>query len=145
MQPQSFKHHVRLYPPHHFIFYPVLLVLGIFSVYRIFTDAALREVWVFISLLLLLIGWLSFMTRQHYALTLQDRLVRLELRHRYFVLTGKDFEPLEAKLSFRQLAALRFASDEEFEPLLTKASEENLPPRAIKALIQHWKADTMRV
>ncbi|AHF14374.1 DUF6526 family protein [Niabella soli] len=145
MQPQSFKNHIRFYAPHHFIFYPVLMVLVSFAVYRVFTDVALREIWIFIAILLLLTGWLSYMLRQHYALTLQDRLVRLEMRHKYFVLTGKDFEPLEAKISFGQIAALRFAPDEELEALVAKAIQEHLSPRTIKTLIQRWKADAMRV
>ncbi|MBO9620840.1 MAG: hypothetical protein J7539_17590 [Niabella sp.] len=145
MQPQSFTNHIRFYPPHHFIFYPVLLALEAYAIHRIFSDAALREIWIFIAILLLLTGWLSYMLRQHYALTLQDRLVRLEMRHKYFVLTGKDFEPMEAKLSFGQIAALRFASDQELEALIAKTIDEHLSSRAIKALVRHWKADRMRV
>ena len=145
MEAQQFKNHIRYYPPHHFIFYPVFLILEGFAVYRIFTSEALREVWIFIAFLLLLVAWLSYMTRQHYALLLQDRLVRLEMRHKYSMLTGKDFEPLEAQLSFGQIAALRFASDEELVPLIHKTIKEILPPKTIKQMIQHWKADLMRV
>ena len=85
------------------------------------------------------------MLRQHYALTLQNRLVRLEMRHKYSMLTGKDFEPLEAKLSFGQIAALRFASDEELVPLVARTIKENLSPKTIKESIVNWKPDLMRV
>ena len=37
------------------------------------------------------------MLRQHYALTLQNRIIRLELRYRYFTLTGKRFEEIDRK------------------------------------------------
>jgi len=98
-----------------------------------------------ISGLLILIAWLSFMMRQHYALNNQNRIVRLELRFRYYVLTGKRLEPIEQKLSFGQLAALRFASDEELPALIERAVNENLSSDAIKKSIKNWQADNMRV
>ncbi|MBZ4191675.1 DUF6526 family protein [Niabella beijingensis] len=145
MADQHFKNHVRYYPPHHFIFYPVLLILEAGAVYNIFNDPALKTVWVFIALLILLTGWLSYMLRQHYALTLQNRIVVLEMRHRYFVLTGQSFDALERQLSFSQIAALRFAPDEELQALIKRTLEEKLASRAIKQQIKNWKADTMRV
>jgi len=98
-----------------------------------------------ISGLLVIIAWLSFMMRQHYALNNQNRIVRLELRFRYYVLTGKRLEPIEQKLSFGQLAALRFASDEELPALTERAVNENLSSDAIKKSIKNWQADNMRV
>ena len=91
------------------------------------------------------IGWLSFMMRQHYALGNQNRIVRLELRFRYFVITGERFEQLESKLQFQQLAALRFASDEELPALVKRTVMENLSSRQIKISIQNWLPDYMRV
>jgi len=88
---------------------------------------------------------LSFMTRQHYALTCQNRIVRLELRLRYYQLTNQRLEIIENQLSFKQLAALRFASDEELVGLIKRTLEENLSPADIKKSINNWVADTMRV
>ena len=146
MKAQNYKNHVRFYPLHHFIFYPVGTLLTGIAVYQtIKASGDMRTIWLFILAVLILILWLSFMLRQHYSLTLQDRLVRLELRHKYSMLTGKDFEPLENRLSFAQIAALRFASDEELVPLVMKTIKENLSSDAIKESISNWKADTMRV
>lgn len=145
MAVQNFSNHVRYYTPHHFIFYPVILLLEAGAVYQIFNDPALKMVWIFIALLILLTGWLSYMLRQHYALTLQNRIVVLEMRHRYFVLTGENFEPLERQLSFSQIAALRFAPDEELRSLTGKTLQEGLSSREIKQQIRNWKADRMRV
>lgn len=146
MQAQNYKNHIRYYPPHHFIFYPLSLVLIVVSIYKTVNAAGeWRWVWLFITFLLLLIVWVAFMLRQHYALTLQNRIVRLEMRHKYSMLTGKDFEPMEEKLSFGQIAALRFASDEELVPLIVKTLKENLSPKKIKESIVSWKPDYMRV
>ena len=85
------------------------------------------------------------MTRQHYALTLQNRVVRMEMRLRYFELTGLRLEPLEEQLTTGQLAALRFASDEELPDLMQRAMNEKLTPKQIKMSIRKWIPDYMRV
>lgn len=145
MSKQNYENHIKSYPLHHFIFYPLLIILFSISLYKHFTVDRDNILWLFIATSFLFIGWLSFMTRQHYALTLQNRLVRQEMRHKYFVLSGKDFELLEQKLSFGQIAALRFASDEELIPLIERTLKENLKPDTIKRSIMNWKADELRV
>lgn len=145
MQQQNYKNHIRFYTPHHFVFYPVLLVCLCISLWLAFDRPGQCIEWLFISLLLLLTGWLSFMMRQHYALNNQNRIIRLEMRFRYYVLTGKRLDLLEDQLSFGQIAALRFASDEELPGLLDRALQEQLAPAAIKKLIGRWNPDHMRV
>lgn len=93
----------------------------------------------------LAIALLSFMIRQHYALTLQNRIVLMEIRYRYFVVTGQRLEPLEEKLTEGQLFALRFAPDKELAELTQKAMNENLSPNKIKKSVKNWKADDRRV
>ena len=144
MQQQNYNNHVRYYAPHHFIFYPILLVGIILSLRQVFVHPDNTE-WVAITGLFILTGWLSFMLRQHYALINQNRIVRLEMRFRYFVLTGQRLEPLENQLTFGQIAALRFASDSELPELVQRAISENLSPKTIKQSIEHWLPDTMRV
>lgn len=145
METQNYKNHIRFYPPHHFVFYPVMLILLGTSIYFIIADENLRTIWIFISILILAIILVSFMLRQHYALTLQDRIVRLEIRYRYFTLTGERLELLENKISDSQLFALRFAPDEELPSLVNKAILENLSSTQIKKSIQNWRADNHRV
>jgi Family of unknown function (DUF6526) len=145
MARQNFQNHIRYYAPHHFIFYPLLLIALFASVVAYSHHPEQREVWIAIIVIIIFIGWSSFMMRQHYALGNQDRIVRLELRFRYYVITGKRLEPLESNLSFRQLAALRFASDEELATLVDRVQKENLSAHQIKNLIVHWMPDHMRV
>jgi len=145
METQNYKNHIRFYPPHHFVFYPVMLILLGTSIYFIIADESLRAIWIFISILILAIILVSFMLRQHYALTLQDRIIRLEIRYRYFALTGERLELLENKISDSQLFALRFAPDEELPGLVNKAISENLSGTQIKKSIQKWRADNHRV
>ena len=144
-QPQNYNNHIRYYPPHHFIFYPLMLLVMIAEVWQIVNDEANRLLWIFITLISAVIVWLAWMLRQHYALTLQNRLVLLELRYRYFTVTGQHLEPLEEKLTEGQLFALRFAPDNEIEALAERAVKENLSPDAIKKSIKRWRPDNRRV
>jgi hypothetical protein len=145
MSKQNYSNHRKYYFPHHFIFYPVAGILIALSIYFGIQNHERKTEWYMIAAVVFLIGWLSFMMRQHYALVPQNRIIRLEMRLRYFQLYGKRFEPIEAKLRFRQIAALRFASDEELPLLLERTIQENLSARSIKKLISDWQADHMRV
>lgn len=144
MKEQHSNNYRRYYPPHHFVFYPILLVLLIISLFYIsrYPDDAS---WKLIAALVLLLAWLSFMLRQHYALTLQNRLIRLEMRLRYFQLTGKRLEKIEHLLTFRQLASLRFASDEELPALIERSLKEKLRSSEILKSIEKWNPDHLRV
>ena len=145
MQHQNYSNHRRYYAPHHFIFYPVAAALLILALY--FADKYTDDKTGFylLATVIFLVIWLSFMLRQHYALLLQNRIVRLEMRVRYFQMSGKRFEPVEQKLNFNQIAALRFASDSELPALVDRALKENLSPDAIKKSIISWQPDHMRV
>jgi hypothetical protein len=145
MKKQSYENHVRYYPPHHFVFYPVLMVLMGLSTYYIFKYEDQSLIWTFITLALFMLGYVAFMLRQHYALGNQNRIVRLELRFRYYVLTQQRLENVENQLSEGQLFALRFASDEELPGLVKRAVDENLSADVIKKSIKNWLPDHMRV
>lgn len=144
MKKQSYANHIRYYTPHHFIFYPALTALLAASGYfAITSDEPL--LWTFICLIWVFLFALAFMMRQHYALTLQNRIVKLELRYRYFTLTGERMELFEERLNQSQLFALRFAPDNELKNLVARALTENLSGDAIKKAIAGWKGDYERV
>lgn len=144
MEKQSYKNHIRYYPPHHFVYYPVIMTFLVFSIYFAFTTKDVL-VWSFISGIFIVLFCLAFMLRQHYALTLQNRIVRLELRYRYFSITGHRLEEFENQLNDAQLFALRFAPDEELEALIQRTLNENLSANTIKKSIKNWKGDYERV
>ena len=145
MAAQNYKNHIRWYIPHHFVLYPLAFVMLAVAVYFAVVLPEQRAIWLFAAGLVLFVTWLSFMLRQHYGMTLQNRLVLLELRYRYFVCTQQRFEPLEQYLSFGQRAALRFAPDEELPALAQRAVNENLGPDAIKRAIVNWRPDYRRI
>lgn len=145
MGTQNYNNHRKFYAPHHFIFLPLLLFLEILGIYKIWDDNDHQLLWILFSVIIFLILYLAIMVRQHYALGLQNRLVRLEFRQRYFELFGRRSDEVEEKLNFGQIAALRFAYDEEFKDLLYKALNENIPGNEIKKSIKKWRADHQRI
>ncbi|MBL7697549.1 MAG: hypothetical protein JNK79_05305 [Chitinophagaceae bacterium] len=145
MAKQDYSNHRRFYFLHHFIFYPATFALVIASIYFADKHPEQKTEWYFIAIAIAVAAWLSFMVRQHYALTLQNRIVRLEMRLRYYQLCGKRFDEIERKLTFEQIAALRFASDAELPALVERTLNENLQPDAIKKQVTNWQPDYMRV
>jgi hypothetical protein len=79
-----------------------------------------------------------------YIVALQDRIIMLEVKVRAAELLNTGQDGQLAKLSPKQIAALRFASDEEFGSLLERAARENLSPKDIKASIRTWRPDPYR-
>ncbi|MBC7914470.1 MAG: hypothetical protein H7Y07_10150 [Pyrinomonadaceae bacterium] len=145
MKVQNYSNHRKYHYPHHFIFYPLLIIAAVICWKFRSQYPSERHAFDLMLIIIALLGWLSFMTRQHYALKNQNRIIRLEMRLRYYQLTQKRLEALEDKLSFGQIAALRFASDEELPDLITRTIKENLSAEQIKKAIKSWLPDTMRV
>ncbi|WP_407406006.1 DUF6526 family protein [Chryseobacterium sp.] len=145
MQTQNYKNHRKFYAPHHFVYLPLLILLGIFGIYNYFSDEKHQLFWALFSLVIFLLFFLAIMVRQHYALGLQDRMVMLEFRQRYFELFQKRSDEVVNKLNFGQISALRFAYDDEFKVLLEKALHENISGDALKKQIKNWKSDHARV
>ncbi len=144
MAEQNYKNHVRWHAPHHFFFLPFCGVLTLGSAWCAWHYPQDRLVWFGITAAFFAITFLAVMMRQHYALGNQDRIVRLEMRLRYYQLTGERLEQYEGRLNQGQIGALRFASDEELPALLQHALAEGLSPDAIKRGIRNWLPDDMR-
>ncbi len=145
MKAQNYKNHKKYYPPHHFIYLPLLGILQVVAIWKIFTDDAHQLTWILFAVIMFLLIYLTLMVRQHYALGNQDRIIRLEFKQRYFELFGKRSDEVEERLNFGQIAALRFAYDEEFKALLHKALTQNISGDEIKKSISSWKPDHHRV
>lgn len=145
MESQNYTNHKRYYPPHHFVYLPLLAVLQVLGVWKSFSDEQNPLVWQLFSLVIFLLLFLAIMLRQHYALGNQNRIIILEFKQRYFELFGKRSDEVAEKLSFDQIAALRFAYDDEFKILLERTLSENLSGDTIKKSITGWKPDFQRV
>jgi Family of unknown function (DUF6526) len=139
---QNFANHTKIVPPFHFV------VLGIFtinlgwSIYRIAHAFSAESV---ISLLLAIAFILAALYGRLFALTVQDRVIRLEMRLRMMQLLPADLRTRIPEFTVNQLVALRFASDGELPALARKVLDEKLTDRkTIKQMIQNWEPDFLR-
>ena len=145
MKTQNYSNHRRYYAPHHFIFLPLMGIFTGISAWQAFSDPVHRLEWALFCILSFCLLYLAIMLRQHYALGNQNRIVRLEFRLRYFELYGESSRNAEQQLRFGQIAALRFAADDEFKVLLDRAIKEKLSGDDIKRAIRNWQPDEMRL
>jgi hypothetical protein len=143
MSEQNFANHTRIVPLFHAFVLGVLILNFVWSIYRWklaeFSLNGLVSILLAAALILL-----AFFTRV-FALTVQDRVIRLEERLRYERLLPADLKPRIGEFTVGQLVSLRFASDAELPALARKVLEEKLASRkAIKQLIKNWKPDYLR-
>jgi hypothetical protein len=143
------KNPTRYYPLHHYILVPLSLLMVGYTIRRYVgvagDDSEISRLWFSLAAVTLLFFATLIMLRQHYALLLQDRVARLEVRQRYFEVSGQRFAPLEKELTLKQILTLRLAGDQELPALAQAAVQEKLDPKAILARINDFQFDTMRV
>ena len=141
---QNNKNHMRFNPLHHFLLIPLTMLLFVWSIIKLVNaqEDISTAIYFLIFSFALLIS--SFILR-FYATKNQDRTIRLEMRLRYFQITGKSFQKKEQQLSLSQIIALRFASDDELIELIERSIDEKLPAKEIKNSIKTWTPDHMRV
>lgn len=141
---QNFKNHAKLNPLHHFILAPITLILLVWSSINLVKNGLSDAAFIYAFLLALAVFLVGLISRM-YATKNQDRTIRLEMRLRYFEMTGTSFSSKEKQLKLSQIIALRFAGDAEILPLLERAIAENLSSKEIKSAITDWQGDYNRV
>lgn len=144
MATQNYSNHARYVPGFHFVLAGILfltLIGGSINLYMAHGDKVRFHTALLVVVLTICSGMLFYYTRT-FSCKAQDRAIKAEENLRHFVLTGK--QP-DARLTVRQLVALRFAPDNEFVDLARKAADSNMAPADIKRAIKNWKADEYRV
>lgn len=140
-KPQSFEHHTRNVPAFQIGSFVLLINLGA-TLYRLrygISFGSVMNVLVAATLIVL------FVSVRIFAVTVQDRVIRLEMRLRLAGLLPADLRPRIPEFTVAQLVSLRFASDAELPALARKVLDEKLNDRkAIKRLVKDWQADYLR-
>jgi hypothetical protein len=142
-KPQNLANHVRVVPPFHMFVLPVLMVNVVWSIYLLVkADISFQSVFgVLMALALFLLGLFARL----FVLTVQDRVIRLEMRMRLAQILPVDLRPRIAEFTPAQLVSLRFASDAELPALARKVLDDKMTNRkAIKQLIKDWQGDYLR-
>jgi len=139
---QSFENHARIVPGYHYVTFGILAINLIWSVWRAirgFSFDALLSAAMAVALVLL------FFYARLFALSVQDRVIRLEERMRMERLLPADLKPRIVEFTVPQLVSLRFASDTELPELARKVLDERIEDRkAIKRLVKNWRPDFQR-
>jgi len=140
---QSYKNHARFLPAFHFFVLPVLFIHVLNTLRHLYLAPSRGTAFaVVVASALLTLGFLS----RTMALTVQDRLIRLEMRLRLREVLSAPLAARINELTHKQLIALRFASDAELADLVKDVLDGKLATsKEIKMRVRSWQGDWLRV
>ena len=140
--PQTLANHAKFVPAFHLVALPILALNLGWSLYRVIRTPSFEGALAFLVALALLI--LAFTCRR-FALTVQDRVIRLEMNLRLERLLPPELQTRIGDLSLAQLVALRFASDAELAALTRSVLDGDIQDRkTIKRMVRQWRPDHLR-
>lgn len=138
---QNYANHRRFVPAFHFFTLPVLLLNVGYQVtqsVRYFSAATVIAALTAVAILL------AALFGRLFALKVQDRIIRLEMRLRLAQILPADLRERIGELTPDQLVGLRFASDAEITELARKALNERTRKDDLKKAVTNWQADELR-
>lgn len=139
---QNFENHAKFAPAFHFVAAPIFFFYAVWTIVRMVRHFSAENVVAVLLAIALVI--IAFEARL-FALRVQDRVIRLEMRLRMRELLPVDLQARIPEFTVNQLIALRFAGDGELPALAKKVLDEKLNDRtAIKKMVQNWQPDTLR-
>ena len=141
-QLQTFKNHARVVPVYHMgVFFPFVLNF-LWATYRLRYGVTGESAIGFLIAIALL---LMFFSVRIQILTVQDRVIRLEMRLRLREVLPPDVRSQIDSLTVHQLVALRFASAAELPDLVREVLAGRLTSQKdIKMRVRDWQADYQR-
>ena len=141
-KPQSFENHARIIPMYHGFAFFILVANVLWWAYRCIAAFSGDAV---MALLLGLALIVMFFYARIFALTVQDRVIRLEMKLRMREVLPADLARRFDELTVKQLVALRFASDAELPALAaTVLNDRMVDQKTIKRMVREWQADHLR-
>lgn len=144
---QNYSNHNSLHRAYHLFILPVSVVFFCISVYFFISKGVINRLWLEATYFLMvgIIAFAGIWLIRTYSVILQNRMIRQEMRLRYFIISGQPFNGIENKLSSQQISALRYASDSELLFLIEITLHEKLTSADIKKKIKQWKGDYYQV
>ena len=139
---QNYQNHTRNFPLFHYVAAPILTLNFLNTVRHLWLSPNFSTAWqvVFAFGLLALLFSARVM-----AITVQDRVIRLEMQMRLARVLPADLQGQIAALERSQFVALRFASDEELPELVREIVAGRLAKsKDIKMRVKQWQADWLR-
>lgn len=139
---QNVSNHARYVPGYHYVLSVLLLAVLAWQIYYLAIRPSLGTVLgMVLAVALILMYWYM----RVFAVTVQNRVIRLEERLRMAALLSADLQARIPEFTLEQLVALRFASDAELPGLARQVLEGQIgDSKAIKGMIKQWRADHLR-
>jgi hypothetical protein len=151
--PQSYANHAKFVPLFHFVTFGILVINLVARLWQLISNlvhgtfAAYPGSWFWLLLnfavaaALVLLAWYA----RTFALSVQDRIIRLEERLRLERLLPEDLRGRIGELRTGQLVGLRFASDGEVADLVRRVLAGELQTNGqIKRAVKDWRPDHLR-
>jgi Family of unknown function (DUF6526) len=142
MPEQSYKNHAQFVPMYHGVLTALLGInLGWATLRMARSFSTDTVVGVVLAVALLLITFYA----RFFALRVQDRVIRLEMRLRLREILPADLAAHVPELTIPQLVAMRFASDAEMPDLMTRVLKDGIrDSKTIKQMVRDWQPDRVR-
>ncbi|MEY2733390.1 MAG: hypothetical protein RL340_449 [Gemmatimonadota bacterium] len=141
--PQSFENHAMYQPSWHYWALPTAFIYLVYCLVTLVRGGiAAHEVFDLIGAVSLMAAiWASRIM----VLTVQDRLIRLEMRLRLREVLPAPLAARISELTKGQLVGLRFASDAELPALVERVLRgELVRAKDVKAAVKDWQPDHLR-
>lgn len=146
MAEQNYANHTRWFPLFHFVVMPLLVVNLLSHLVRLYiaepeSGRKTLAFWTLLSFTFILMA----LAARLQALTVQNRVIRLEEKLRYKAILSPELAAKAEGLSLGQIIALRFASDVELPGLVERTlNGEFAKPKDIKQAVKDWRTDHLR-
>lgn len=141
-RPQDYATHRRYDPWWHGVAFFLIFITLIGSIVHAWRHPSLWSAWQPVFVIGLII---SFARQRTHVLTVQDRLIRLEMRVRLREVLPPALVGRIHDLTLGQLVALRFASDAELPGLVERClAGEFAKKDEVKKQIRDWQPDWLR-
>ena len=142
MPEQNYKNHARVVPLYHYGVFLSLFAYFVWAAVQLWNGVTIANAMPMVLAVALI--FMAFSLRSQ-VLTVQDRVIRLEMRLRMRDVLPADLATRGSELSIKQLVALRFASDAELAHLVTEVLEGRLKEtKEIKQRVKDWQGDFLR-
>jgi hypothetical protein len=139
---QNYANHRRFFPLFHGIALPIVCLNILFVLAQLVRQPSLGGIWPFVFAIGVAAGFLACRAS---ILTVQDRLIGLEMRLRLAAVLPPQLSVRIPELRLRHLVGLRFAGDAELPILVQRCLDGELRTAdQVKREIREWRSDFVR-
>jgi hypothetical protein len=141
-EPQTYKNHGQVIPLYHGFVFFTFAANFFWAGWQLLQGPGVGTA---IGLVMAVALIVFFFYARVFALKVQDRVIRLEMRLRLKEVLPADMQQHIPTLTVGQLVALRFASDSELPGLLAAVIKDGIADqKTIKQMVKDWQGDYLR-